>query len=1114
MKKNLNLVCLLLKQHRKKLIVMRNTVLILLISALQVFASGSYAQTKTISLAVNDATIKDVLINIEKQSEFYFLYNSELIDVTKKVNLTIEEEKVDEILARLFSSNEVDYLIRDRYIVLTPVGGNKELFFAQQRVVSGKVTDSGGQTLPGVTVVIKGTTQGTVTNADGHYSLPNIPEDATLVFSFVGMRTQEIEVGNQAAINVTMVVDAIGIEEVVAVGYGTARKTDLTGSAVQVDIQQMEAFPNTSFLQALQGAVSGLNVGIVNSAGGDPAFSIRGQNTFSNSVADNAPLIVLDGIIYRGNIVDLNTSDIESVNVLKDASSSAIYGSQASNGVIIITTKKGLDMGKPIINYSGSYTVQIPSNKIRPMKRDEYIPFLNDVFWEHGSRIAPDYIQKNPDFSFASWLKTLEIAQGYEMGLDNDLWGSLTGNGFINNHNLSLNGKSQSLGYFISGGVTDVKGFMKNDNYLRYNFRTNMDAKINEWLNVGFQSFIVSSDYSGVVPSLGQTFKAQPFWPIYKEDGTLLLQPDGLSLNPYAAIEADDSNKRLNISGNLHADIRVPFLKGFNYRINASHNYRTRNQDRFDPYGANFTGEGSKNSFINYDMTFDNIISYQALIKKIHNINATLVYGVEKREDSYTRAYARNFENDALGYFSLQAGDPSLFRISSGAGKETSLYSMSRLIYTLKNKYILTGTIRRDGFSGFGSDKKIGIFPSMALGWIISEETFFQNSNDWLNYLKIRGSYGTVARRGVGRYDTMAKISMAPSMVFGDGGTTTIGQWISSMSNNELGWETTTGLNLGIDFHFNNSRIFGNIEYYNNNTKNIIYPIQLPSMTGFNSINMNIGKVHNNGVEFSLTAGIIKTRALKWNTTLNYSRNRNKLLSILGPDKDGKEDDLVANRLFIGETRNVIYDYEVIGMWQLSDIDSIPNGFYPGTYKIADLNDDGAYSASDDMKILGYSDPSYRFSIANNVDYKNFNLYFLINSIQGGKNYYYGNDSYEGNERVDLNGLSYQNVPQGAWDYWMPDNPDSKYRRLDKAASYSPGIYNQRNFIRLQDISLSYSFNRTKLNKHSIGNIKIFVSGKNLLTITDWKGLDPELGSAYIGLPVMANYSLGLNISF
>lgn len=1094
--------------------IMKLTLILILLNVCVAFSS-TYSQQTKFTLSGENVSIRDVLSNVESKSEFRFFFNSELINLDLRVNYRIEEGTISQLLDQVLLRNGIQYEVKDRTIILSPKSPNEPPTTAQQqRSVSGKVTDSSGTPLPGVTVAIKGTTQGTITDANGGYSLINVPGNATLVFSFVGMETEEIPVNNKAVINVILNQETIGIEEVVAIGYGTVRKSDLTGAVTKVNMEEVAKLPNISVIQAMQGSVPGLNVGAIDQAGENPTVSIRGQNTLSSSSGDNAPLIVVDGIIYRGSLIDLNTSDIESVDILKDASSAAIYGSQASNGVIIITTKKGETISKPVISYSGSYTLQVPSKTLDPMNGTELAKFFPDIYWDSGSRIAPDYLEPNPEFSPAPFLKTNEISEGYRNGQDTDWWGMLTGDGYINSHDISIRGRNSNLGYFLSGGISDVKGFVKNDTYKKYNYRVNVDAKINDWMNIGLESFVTSSDYSGVSPDLDVTFNLQPWAPIYDSEGGFVLSPNGLSLNPFLTIQQDDADKRLNIFANIHAEVKLP-IKGLSYRINFSQNYRTTNQDRFNPWGANYTGSGYKNSYLNYDWTVDNIITYKNTFNEVHNVNATFVYGVEKSIYSYTETGAQNFVNDLLGYDSLEAGDPALRSLNTGKEQEQSLYSMARLLYNYNNKYLITGTVRRDGFSGFGNENKIGIFPSVAIGWVVSQENLIKEHMDWLNYLKLRFSYGSTGRRAGGRYDTKAIVSSRPSIVFGDGGTVTQGQWISSMANNKLGWETTTGLNVGIDFATLKSKLHGNVEYYNNDTRNILYAIQLPEMTGFSGINTNIGKVANHGLEFTVTGQIVNSKNFKWEASVNFSENRNKIISILKADNDGdgKEDNLVANNLFIGKPQQVIYDYEIIGMWQLSDLEagSIPAGFFPGTYKIADLVDIGQYSASD-KKILGYKDPSYRFGITNKIDYRQFRLYVFINSIQGGKDYYYASDDPFVPHK---DALSYKNVPRGAWDYWMPENPNAYFRRLDVPGSYPANRYAQRNFIRLQDVSLSYTFRKNMLDKLDIGNLEVFISGKNLLTITNWRGWDPETGVGFTpGRPLMKNYTLGINIEF
>lgn len=1085
---------------------MRLLIFFICLSSFGANNSNSYSQNTKLSVNLKNTTVKSVLEKIEKESDFFFLYNDNLIDVEKQVSIDVRNKKIKDILNLIFDSNNVAYTVENKQIVLSPndetlskaVNVQNEI----QSEVSGVVVDEFGMPLPGVNIAIKGTNKGVLTDFDGKFSIL-VETTNVLVFSYVGMATQEIVVGNQTTLNITMLTDEVGLDEVVVIGYGTAKRRDLTGAVASFNADKVEQIPNVSVIQALQGTVAGLNVGAVDAAGENPSISVRGRTSINGS---STPLIVVDGIIYRGNLIDINKSDVESIDVLKDASSAAIYGSQAANGVILITTKKGKVIGKPVINYSASYTVQTPTgNALEPMKSAELKEFLAEAY---------------PGQNVIDLLQTEEAKEGYASGFDNNMWDLVTGDGFINTHNLSVRGRSEDFRYFFSGGLTDVKGFVINDLYKKVNYRMNLDADINDWINVGTEAFVTTSDYSGEIPRTDLVSLVQPWTPIYEEDGVTprpILQ--NTWTNPLLDLQALDNDKRLNLFANIHVDVKLP-IDGLKYRVNFSQNYRTTNHDNYDPTASNNLGYAYKNASIAYNWTLDNILTYNKTFKDVHDINATFVYGVEEVNTSYTNANATNFVNGSLGFNRIQAGDVALNGVSSGKEKETSLYTMGRLVYSYDDKYLFTGTVRRDGFSGFGDDLEFGVFPSVGLGWVVSEENFMENSSDWLNYLKFRGSYGSSGRRAVGRYDTQGLVSSVNSYVYGDGGSTVIGQEISALSNNTLGWETTTGIDVGIDFAFFNSRLTGSVDYYNNNTKDILYAVNIPYSTGFTSIFTNIGKFANQGLDISLTGQIVKNQNFKWESSVNFSRNRDEIVSILGVDDDGDgvEDDLVNNRLFIGDPVGVIYDYEILGIWQQEDADAglIPAGFNVGEYKISDLDESGSYSALSDKKILGYTNPGYRMGFANTFTYKQLSLYTFVNTIQGGKDYYYGTDALiYGAQNTADDRYKGANIPQGAWDYWTPDNTDARFRTLAGPGTYEPNRYLQRNFVRIQDISLTYTFKKSILDKIGFNNLKLFMSGKNIATFTKWRGWDPETGQQFTaGTPLMANYTLGLNVEF
>jgi TonB-linked SusC/RagA family outer membrane protein len=580
--------------------------------------------------------------------------------------------------------------------------------------------------------------------------------------------------------------------------------------------------------------------------------------------------------------------------------------------------------------------------------------------------------------------------------------------------------------------------------------------------------------------------------------------------------QQDNLDKRYNFSGNFYADVDIPFIRGLNYRLNFSQNLINDTDFNFSPYGSNLTGSGNKSNSSQYSWTADHILTYKQTFGK-HDINSTLVYGAEKRAYETTNASGTNFANNVLGYNYLGAADASLQVISSDAWEETSLYTMLRLGYSYNNRYSFTGTLRRDGFSGFGKTNKFALFPSAAVAWRLSEEDFLK-SVTWMDNLKLRLSYGSNGNRTVSRYQTLAKLGSRNSAIYGDGAPAEKGIYINAMANENLKWETTNSFNAGLEFSVLNGRLSGDLEYYRSNTYDLLYSINIPIMNNnISSIPSNIGKLANRGTELTLTGIPVQTKDFSWEVTFNYSLNRNKVVSILGLDNDGdgKEDDLTSSKIFIGHPYGVSYDFEQIGMWQMADYQAgiIPDGFSYGTYKVRDIDGDGKYTADKDRTILGYTDPSYRFGIENVLRYKGWELKAFINSIQGGKDYYY---AQPGNVLSNPDNIYQSNMFK--WDYWTPENPNARYRQIGyfpPALDYPYSPYIQRSFIRLQNVTLSYRVPSVLLKKIGVNNFKVYVTGTTLATLTDWVGWDPETGTGLGGeYPLLRTYSLGINFDF
>lgn len=1070
------------------------------------------AQKSNVTLAVKDVTLKELLKEIEKKSDIRFSYIDEIVEPYKHITLEVTNESVKTLLDNLLHTRNLEYVQTGNTIAIKA----KNIASTRQKKVKGIVTDSNNEPVIGASILIKGTTIGVITNLDGEFEIET-SDDAVLQVSYIGFISQDIQVKGKNSFFIRLQEDLQTLEEVVVVGYGTMRKNDLTGSVVRADLEALQNSPNVSIAQTLKGVVPGLNVGTAAKAGDSPSISIRGQNSISGTTD---PLIVLDGIIYRGNMSDINPSDVESIDVLKDASSAAIYGSQSANGVILITTKTVKQMSKPIIEYSGSISFQRSINSsMKPLGREGYLQMVTDSHMDK-SRLWPDGTV-NPDYDITKDFLGQEILTGYMQGTDTDWYDLMTiDNPYIQNHNLSVRGKNELSSYFLSFGVSDQKNLIKNDTYERYNIRINLDTKITNWLSVGTQSFFTIGDLSGNNPNFYNICSIAPLIASHDENGEVITLPMLGNTNYLLLLDNPDVEKRYNLTGNFYGIINFPFVEGLSYRANYSRNYTFNKRFIFDQYANGMQGAAQKNNSSSYSWTFDNIVTYKRTFAK-HDINATFVYGVERQGYENTDASASNFTDMTLGYNYLGAAQSDLNKLTSGAWEESSLYMMGRLVYSYDSKYILTATLRRDGFSGFGTNNKFAYFPSAAIAWRLSEEKFVKDKFNWLNSLKLRLSYGSNGNRTVGRYQTLATMTSGTGYVYGDGGSPELVQSLKSMANNGLKWETTTSLNVGVDFSLFNNRLYGDYEYYNSKTRNLIYNVPIPAMNGFGIYNLptNIGKLKNYGHEFSLGGVPVRSKDFEWNVSFNFSLNRNKVVSILGLDNngDGKEDDLVSAGIFIGQPLGAIYDYKIIGMWQVEDYKNgvIPEGFTYGHYKIADLDGDGKYTADKDRQILGSSEPAYRFNIRNSLKYKDLELNVVVNSVQGGKNRYLGRPVSSFREGIQWNYFEF--------DYWTPDNPNAKYRQPGSytqslGSKFSP--YVSRSFVRLQELSLSYNLPSSLLKRISVNRAKVYVSATNLFTITGWDGWDPEAGLGITssigsdGYPPTKNFTIGVNFEF
>ncbi len=1070
--------------------------------------TSGFAQLQNTRLTIELANVelKDVLAAIESKTDFVFMFDATKVNVKQKVNISSVSQPLNKILDALFEGRNISYSVNGKQIALT----NSLLNPSRSITIRGKVTDVAGFPLPGVSVKVKGENTGTATDIDGNYRLQNVPETAVLQFSYIGMKPVEVRVENRGIIDIVMEEDAIGMQEVVAIGYGSVKKSDLTGSVASVKLKDANLSANTSVMQALQGSVPGLNIGAVTKAGEDPSMLIRGYTSLS---AGQSPLIVVDGVIFGGSISDLNTNDIERVDVLKDASSAAVYGSRSANGVIIITTKKGVSE-KPTFNFNTYHGIQQMGHKIQMAGGEKYLQKILDWRTAIGQSADPTQME--------NYLQPLEV-QNYRDKTYTDWFDLLTRDvAPLSQYDLSVSGKTSKTNYYLSGSLTDQNGVVIGDDFKRATLRANFSNQISNWLTIGLNSTFSHRDYSGQAVEFREraTF-ASPLSTVYadKKNNILNMWPhdDQVTVNPLNTLNAKDEEIQDNLFSIFTADIQLPKLSFLKYHFDYSNGLQFYKHNEFwgtDTYAGLVAPNGSaeKRNTELRNWSINNILSFNKSFGK-NAFDATLVYTLEGAKGESTVLTSKTFSTPILGWNAMELGD--IQKGNSGAWESSSEAFMARLNYTFDRKYLLTATYRRDGYSGFARGNKYANFPSVSLSWVLSEEDFIKPV-EWINYLKIRTSYGVNGNQALGSYGSLSQMSML-NYVYGDGSAPYIGIYPNSLANSNLTWEKTTSYNFGLDFNILNNRITGDINFYTGKTNDLLVKRNLPLLTGYNSVWANLGELINNGVEFSVNTVNVKAGKFKWESKFSFSLNRNKINKLYGTDanSDGIEDDDIGNKWFIGKSIGAVYDYTIDGMYQLTDTD-IPTGFKPGYYKFKDVSGNDGVITPDDRSVIGFSIPNYRFGIFNEMSWKNMSLSFMINSVQGGgkDNYYIINNAFQYYSNAYFQGAAGKvNIPD--IDYWTPTNPSTKYPRLDYAPVYTHGVYEDRSFIRLQDVTFAYSFDKKWLQNINIDDLKIYVSGKNLYTLTKFTGWDPEAGTMMGGgYPIMRSFVAGFNINF
>jgi len=1092
--------------------VMKISLVLLIVCGLSLSASV-VSQDKHVDLSIKNATLLDVFEQIKKSTGYGFIFKDDQIDLSKTYSFDVKDGNINEVLMQLLDKDDYRYAIIENNVVITRIEktATASSEIQQQLItITGKVSDKFGEPVPGVNVYEKNNAQhGVITGIDGTYTLQvDEPEDI-IVFSFIGFVNQEIQIAGRSSIDVTLVEESIGLNEVVAIGYGSMKKSDLTGAVSSFELEKTVESPNVNIGQYLQGAVPGLNIGQVDEAGENPSISVRGQSTLSGN---KNVLIVVDGIIFNGSLAELNPADINNVNVLKDASSKAIYGAQAANGVLLIETKKGARTeGKPVINYSTSFSTQTPTNELTPYNNAGWEEKNTRILWRDAYTESSGYLDPNPDYnhdeSFAPYNLSTELAEYREAGVEFDWYDALTGPGKTVKHDLSVSGRTSNTTYMMSVGYTDQDGFLLNDDFNRVTGRINLESTITDWFTFGVNSYVAMSDYSGA--SISYPSRQTNHFPGYDDNGEIIPRW-GVYVSPLASLIIPDFDKRNSIFGKIYAKVDIPQIKGLTYTINYGNNYRWSRHYNANEYVG--SGEAYKNNGAAYDWTLDNILSYKTTLNEAHNIDVTLLYGARENKYESTKSKAVGFSSMLLGYNSLEQGE-NLF-INSDAWEESFLYQMARMNYNYRNKYYITATYRRDGFSGFSKNNKIGEFPSVALSWSIGEEGFMDQFA-FVEQLKLRAGYGESGNL-TSRNSSLGLVNSGPAYVLG--ASSLIGQYPSSLANNNLLWEKTLEYNYGLDFSILRGLVSGSFDYYSGKTNDLLFNVSVPSVTGFTTIKSNLGEIANRGFEAMINVRPVKRQDFSWEIGLVFSTNKNEVVELPGTDNNGngkvdintgsRNQNFLEEGLSIGSIQNFGWN----GFWQISDFNegTITNAQI-GSERVIDQ--DGVDGIDqEDLIIVGKTEPAYRFSIQNTLKYKQFGLSFLVNSIQGGK------DGYLGNNTVNYLSMGHalsENMYQQV-NFWTPSNPNADWRS-PSSTQFVSGFsqWNSRSFVRLQDVSLTYDVSSNIIDRIGLGSLRLFVSGKNLLTFTDWKGWDPETGAGLNGgRPVMKSFTLGLDVSF
>ncbi len=986
--------------------------------------------------------------------------------------------------------------------------------------VSGKVLSGDDNSpLPGVSVVVKGTSTGTNTDSDGNFKISVASDNAVLVFSAVGFAAQEITVGNRSTINLTLGVDQKTLNEVVVVGYGTQKKSQLTGAISSVTAKQITEMPITSLGQAMQGRVAGVDVSQSGSKPGSvPKILIRGRRSFN---AGNDPLYVVDGIPLSAGYEDLNPNDIASMEILKDASATAIYGARGANGVVIVTTKRGGVKGKTTISYDTYVGSTQVLDKVKLFNGSEFQEYVREAYRAtglyndaNGKPVPSGTADAYADSKVAVLGGDPAVADGIANNRSTDWQGLMLKTGMQQNHSLGIQGGNDKTQFYISGGYFQDKGINDGLDFTRMSLRVNLDHQVTKFLKVGISTYLMNSIRNGAsLNPYGASLQQNPLANPYNADGTLKFSPtnDALLTNPlFETIEGAqvDNIKKYRIFNSIYAEFKL--MEGLKFKTILGPDFTISRAGRFIGSATNNNKLGnataSTESQFGFNYTIENILTYNKTFNNVHNLTLTGVQSFQR--DNYETSYIAVTGVPAETQQFFNVGNASA---ATGYGSNLVQYTinsfMGRLNYDYKDKYLVTATIRRDGSSKFGANTKYGNFPGIAVAWNMSNEAFMKGIT-WIDLLKLRVGYGTVGNQGVAPYQTQGLLGRT---VYAWNNTAAFGYRPSTIGNPDLKWETSKQSNIGLDFSLFRGRVQGSLEYYQTNTTDLLLSDQLPGSIGFSAVTRNVGETRNRGVELSLTTINVDKGGFRWSSDFTFTKNKEAILSLY----NGAVDD-IGNKWFIGQPLSVIYDYKKLGIWQTSEADQAKAfGSTVGQIKVQDTNGDGKINA-DDRMILGSDIPTWSGGITNRLSYKGFDLSFFIYARMGQM-------IISGFHR-DLNQLAGR-YEQMKVDYWTPSNPTNEFPQPKSNQEFpvnNGAIINfDGSFIKLRNINFGYTFSPKLVQRLGMESLRLFSSIQQPFIWSSYRskynGVDPETQTSTVErnvTPATKVMTIGLNVKF